>query len=117
MCRRICAPPESNIRIYSIRLNTAVRQLQTYSPKGYTSVTVGVSPTASNKSTRHLDSSLFVLHLNMLLANLLVITPLTTLTPNDNTQQDIWILHSSFFTLHLNTILSSRCSTRTACCL
>ena len=50
-----CAPPESNIRIYSIRLNTAVRQLQTYSPKGYTSVTVGVSPTANNKSTRHLD--------------------------------------------------------------
>ena len=43
-------PPELNIRIYSIRLNTDVRQLLTYSPKGYTSVTVGVSPTACNKS-------------------------------------------------------------------
>ena len=43
-------PPELNIRIYSIRLNTDVRQLLTYSPKGYTAVTVGVSPTACNKS-------------------------------------------------------------------
>ena len=43
-------PPELNIRIYSIRLNTDVRQLPTYSPKGYTAVTVGVSPTACNKS-------------------------------------------------------------------
>ena len=46
-------------------------------------------------------SSLFVLHLNMLLTNLLAITPLTSLTPNYNIQQGIWILHSSLFVLHL----------------
>ena len=49
LCRRICAPPELNIRIFFNPLKNTI--IRTYSPKGYTSVTVGDTPTACARQT------------------------------------------------------------------
>ena len=62
-------PPELNIRIYSIRLNTDVRQLLTYSPKGYTSVTVGDTPTACARQTMSTRSGAILEQITDIIAN------------------------------------------------
>ena len=66
MCRLICNRPELNIRICDPIKNTIIR---TYSPKGYTSVTVGDTPTACARQTMSTRSGAILEQITDIIAN------------------------------------------------